>query len=114
MVKKLNPFNTVPTPTKMGNLCQKRKRAQPALTFSDALRKTQQAPVLKTDALTTMVMSFRHAYDNNYDTAPQFAQASLVIGGLVDVSESLSESERVVAALVLASRMQIPPSYTPC
>ena len=97
----------------MGNQCRKPKKP-PTLCFAEALRKTQVASVLNTDALATMIISFRHAYDHHYDTAPQFARASLVVADLRDVSDALSESEVVVAALILASRMQIPPPYTQC
>lgn len=99
----------------MGNLCRKPRLAPPSqLGFTHALRKTQLASILRTDTLTTMVVSFRHAYDHHYDTAPQFARASLVVAGLEDVSDSLTDSEVIVAALIVASRMHIPPPYTQC
>ena len=90
----------------MGNLCPKPDHSVTIPTFSDAVLKAQTWQIVETPIFNSMLSSFRNAYKNDYNTASQFARASLISAGLADISEGLDEQGVIIVALILASRLQ--------
>jgi hypothetical protein len=89
----------------MGNLCPKPDRPVALPTFKEAILKAQSWELLETQVFKSMLLSFQNAYKNNYDTAPQFARATLISAGLSDISEGLDDQSVIIIALILASRL---------
>lgn len=90
----------------MGNLCPKPDHSVALPTFQEAILKAQSWELIETRVFKIMLSSFQDAYKNDYDTAPQFARASLISAGLSDISEGLDEQGVIIVALILASRLK--------